>query len=393
MPALSVRLRQAAPIPLDAALECEAGELLALVGPSGSGKTTILRMISGLARCGDGRVTVGSEVWFDAQAGIAVPPQQRRVGLVFQNYALFPHLSALDNVAIASSRADPAAHARDVLARVRLDGLVDRRPAQLSGGQQQRVALARALAREPEVLLLDEPFSAVDQATRHSLYLELAELHRGLEIPIVLVTHDLQEAQRLADRMVVLDRGRALAAGTVDDVLALPSVAGLMPGLDAGSLLHCRVGGHDERYGLTLLEVDGGCVLRVPRVEVPVGTPVRVRIPARDVALALSSPVDVSTVNRLPGEVVALQPLDATHVDAQVRIGAAVRLRARLTRESADRLALRPGLAVWCLIKSVALDRATLMMTVERGSRPPTAGEATRTGTASSIDAGSSGAG
>jgi molybdate transport system ATP-binding protein len=373
MPALSVRLRQTAPIPLDAGFDCALGELLALVGPSGSGKTTILRVIAGLARCQQGRVAMDGDAWFDSRQGIDVPPQRRRVGFVFQNYALFPHLSALDNVALASSRADATAHAREILARVRLDGLAQRRPTQLSGGQQQRVALARALAREPQVLLLDEPFSAVDQAVRLDLYQELAELRAGLAIPIVLVTHDLQEAQRLADRIVVLDAGRVVAAGAIDEVVAQPAVAKLMPGIEAGSVLHCRVSGHEDRYGLTLLEVDRGCVLRVPRLDVAAGAAVRVRIPARDVALALSPPVDVSTLNRLPGELLRLDPLDATHVDAQVRIGEAVRLRARLTRESAERLALVPGLAVWCLIKSVALDRATLLMTVERAVRPDAA--------------------
>ncbi len=291
--------------------------------------------------------------------------QQRRVGLVFQSYALFPHLSALHNVALASGRADATGHARELLARVRLDGLAERRPAQLSGGQQQRVALARALAREPQVLLLDEPFSAVDLATRLNLYAELAELRRSLAIPIVLVTHDLHEAQRLADRLAVLERGTVVASGPLDEVLARPDVAHLVPGVDAGALLHCQVREHDARYGLTLLQLAGGGMLRVPQVDLPAGTAVRVRIPARDVALALSPPGDVSIVNRLPGELVALQPLDATHIEAQVQVGPGVRLRARVTREASDRLALVLGLPVWCLVKSVALDRATLLMTVE----------------------------
>ena len=371
MPALSVRLKQVAPIPLQAEFSCASGELLALVGPSGSGKTTILRVIAGLARCQQGRVAIGADAWFDAEAGIDVSPQRRRVGLVFQNYALFPHLSALGNVAVASGRADARAHAQEMLGRVRLNAFADRRPSQLSGGQQQRVAIARALAREPQVLLLDEPFSAVDQTARLDLYQELAELRRGLAIPIVLVTHDLQEAQRLADRLVVLERGEVLAVGSIDEVLALPTVARQVPGLEAGTLLHCRVQEDDARFGLTLLEVEPGTVLRVPRVDLPVGTRVRVRIPARDIALALSQPADVSTVNRLSGRLVALERRDATYVDALVRIGTGVQLRARVTAEATERLGLAPGLAVWCLIKSVALDRATLLMTVEPALRPP----------------------
>ena len=210
MSGLSVRLEQRAPIPLDAGLEVAAGELLALVGPSGSGKTTVLRCIAGLHRPAAGHVRCGDAAWFDAAAGIDLPPQARSVGLVFQNYALFPHLSALENVATALGhlpREARGARASALLDRVHLAGLEARRPAELSGGQQQRVAVARALAREPKVLLLDEPFSAVDQVTRRKLQRELAELRRGLAIPMILVTHDLEEAAMLADRLALLHHG------------------------------------------------------------------------------------------------------------------------------------------------------------------------------------------
>ncbi|HEX6704036.1 MAG TPA: ABC transporter ATP-binding protein [Albitalea sp.] len=219
---LSVDVEQAAPVPLAARFDCAAGELVALVGPSGSGKSTLLRCIAGLTHPHRGTIVCRDRTWFDAAAGVRWSAQQRRVGLVFQHYALFPHLRALDNVALASGRPDPQAHARELLGRLGLDGLGARRPAELSGGQQQRVALARALAREPEVLLLDEPFSAVDQPARHDLYHELAALHRAVALPIVLVTHDLHEARRLADRMVILDRGRTLQQGTPAQVLSQP---------------------------------------------------------------------------------------------------------------------------------------------------------------------------
>lgn len=222
MKGLEVAVQQASPIPLDAEFVCAPGELIALVGPSGSGKSTLLRVIAGLAACAAGRVSVHGQAWFDAELGVRLSPQQRRVGLVFQDYALFPHLSAQRNVATASSRADPLTHADELLARMHLQGLGARRPAELSGGQRQRVALARALAREPEVLLLDEPFSAIDQVTRQDLYVEIAALRRELAMPIVLVTHDLLEAQRLADRIVILDGGTTLQAGTAQQVQTRP---------------------------------------------------------------------------------------------------------------------------------------------------------------------------
>ncbi len=227
---LSVRLRQQAPIPLEAELACAPGEMLALVGPSGSGKSTLLRCIAGLHAAAEGSIRCGGATWFDTAAGTDRPVQARRIGFVFQNYGLFPHLSALENVAAALQGltfAEREARARALLARVHLDGLEHRKPAALSGGQQQRVAVARALARDPAALLLDEPFSAVDQVTRRKLQQELARLRSDLAIPMLLVTHDLDEARMLADRMTILHRGRTLQAGTPDEVMTRPASASI----------------------------------------------------------------------------------------------------------------------------------------------------------------------
>ena len=251
---LRVRLRQDHPIALDVAFECGAGELLALVGPSGSGKTTVLRCIAGLATPRDGEVTCNGEAWLDRSRSVVASPQQRRVGLVFQHYALFPHLDALANVASAMShlpRAERAARARALLARVNMEGLEARRPSELSGGQRQRVALARALARDPRVLLLDEPFSAVDQLTRRRLRLELAQLRRQIRTPMVLVTHDLEEAQLLGDRLCVLHRGRTLQTGPVHEVMHHPASALAARLLDHRNVFAGTVLRHDERAGRT----------------------------------------------------------------------------------------------------------------------------------------------
>ena len=223
---LHVTLRQHAPIPLDLAFSCAGGELLAIIGPSGAGKTTLLRCIAGLHRPAAGRITCGGATWFDRATSINLPTHRRPVGLVFQSYALFPHMTAAGNVATALRHLPPAARADRVaslLATVHLDGLANRRPAELSGGQQQRVALARALARDPAVLLLDEPFSAVDRPTRRKLHADLQRLRLALAIPIVLVTHDTDEAASLADRFCVLDRGAILQIGTPAEVLDHPA--------------------------------------------------------------------------------------------------------------------------------------------------------------------------
>ena len=221
---LQVDLRNDRPIPLDARFDCAPGELVALVGPSGSGKTSLLRAIAGLlaGRRLRGRIAVGDDLWFDSDRAIALSPQQRRAGLVFQQYALFPHLSALENVAIAARTPAAVRRGAELLRRLGLAGLESRRPAQLSGGQQQRVALARALAGEPKVLLLDEPFSAVDAPARQVLYHELASLRQTLSTPMVLVTHDLTEARRLGDRVVIVDAGETLQSGPPAQVFASP---------------------------------------------------------------------------------------------------------------------------------------------------------------------------
>jgi molybdate transport system ATP-binding protein len=236
MSGLQVQLRSSSPIRLAAEFDCAAGELVALVGPSGSGKTSMLRAIAGLWTPPDlqGHIRVAGQDWLNTAAGVLRTPQERRAGLVFQHYALFPHMTAQANVALAAGPDWSAADVQALLSRLGLAALAGRRPAQLSGGQQQRVALARALVRVmpgPQaaasqalagVLLLDEPFSAVDAPTRQTLYRELAALRQKVPVPMVLVTHDLAEARRLADRVVIVDAGQTLQTGEPARVFASP---------------------------------------------------------------------------------------------------------------------------------------------------------------------------
>jgi molybdate transport system ATP-binding protein len=286
---LQARLQQTAPIPLDVELQCAPQELLALVGPSGSGKSTVLRVIAGLARAAQGSVVCGGAPWLDTARRIDLSPRERRVGFVFQHYGLFPHLSAAANVMesmIELPRGERARRAHDLLARVHLEGMEHRLPAQLSGGQQQRVAVARALAREPHVLLLDEPFAAVDRATRERLYTELAELRRELAIPVVLVTHDLDEALMLADRMSVLYQGRTLQSGVPFEVVTRPATVQVAQLVGLKNVFRAGVVEHDVDRRETIIEWRRHRLRARARPEFAAGSQVTWAIPQGHVVLA-----------------------------------------------------------------------------------------------------------
>jgi molybdate transport system ATP-binding protein len=353
-------------------LELPLAGLTALFGSSGAGKSTLINLVAGLHRPDEGRIAVGGRLFCDRAAGIDLPVEKRELGVVFQDARLFPHLTVRQNLLFGFRRAgtrarSPRATVESVVDLLGLAALLDRRPHTLSGGERQRTAIGRALLAQPRLLLLDEPLASLDAPRKAEVLPYIERLRDACDVPILYVSHAVDEVLRLASTLVVLDRGAVVAAGPIDDVIWLPEVARLFPAAEAGTLLHCRVREHDSRYGLSQLETAGRVGLRVPRLDIPVGTPVRVRIPARDVALSLSQPVDVSIVNRLPGVVAAVEPLDETHVDVQVRVGGdGTRLRARITREATERLVLAPGLPLWCLIKSVALDRVTLLVASER---------------------------
>ena len=351
--ALEVMARAQAPIPLDVAFRAEPGELLALVGHSGSGKTTLLRTIAGLWRPGVARVVVAGTTWLDTAAGVDLPTYRRRVGIVFQNYALFPHMTAVQNVMAAMDRADPAEAAR-LLDLLNLQGLADRRPAQLSGGQQQRVALARALARKPQALLLDEPFSAVDRATREKLHAEIIALRAHLAMPVVLVTHDMNEAQLLADRMVVIERGRVVHEGTTAQVMADPEALRAMGIREVAVMLPAVITGHGAD-GLTRLDTEAG-PLFLPGVAGRPGTRIRVRIMAHEVILSRGRPEGLSAQNILAGTVAKIVQGKGPAVTVHVNVGSH-EILARITRRAAGQMALQPGDRVHAILKSMSVAR------------------------------------
>lgn len=309
---LLLSLRQNGPIPLHADLQCAPGEVLALVGPSGSGKTTLLRSIAGLHQSAQGSIHCDATPWFDSNRGICLPTRTRRVGMVFQNFALFPHKSALENIAEAMlewPRAQRLERAQGWLERMHLHGLEKRLPQQLSGGQQQRVAVARALAREPRILLLDEPFSAVDRATREALYYELAELREELRMPVLLVTHDLDEATLLADRMCILDRGTILQTATPDQLLRAPASAEVARLLGMRNLFCGTVREHGADH--STVEWQGQSLRIQKQPQFAAGTRVTWAVPGTGVLL----------VNVNPGSLLPLDNLVHVRVTRMLSLG------------------------------------------------------------------------
>ncbi len=357
---VSVGLRQAGPVPLDVEFSCGPGDVLAIFGPSGSGKTTILRTIAGLYRSAHGSVRMGAETWMETANDIFTPPHLRAVGFVFQEYALFPHLSAVGNVMTALGhrpRAERRSRAETLLHRVHLSGQMTRRPSELSGGERQRVALARALAREPAVLLLDEPFAAVDRLVRRRLQDEIDILRRTLDIPLVLVTHDFEDVVRLATHLVILEQGRTVASGAVTDLLSRPDLSWLRQAVGLGTVVDAVVLRTYPDRGLMELTFDGGTLLAANRDAVP-GTRVRVRIPAREIILATSPPEGLSLHNVLAGTVSAIHADPSVdQVVVQIAVGR-ILLLAEVTRDAVERLQIAAGVRLHALIKSVSLELA-----------------------------------
>jgi molybdate transport system ATP-binding protein len=313
---LEVTLSQSAPIPLDASLSCQPGEVLALVGPSGSGKSSILRAIAGILRPASGSVTVNGETWFDTRAGIDLPTHQRSFGIVFQSYALFPHRTALGNLVAAMGHLPPGQReprARELMALMHLAGLEHRRPGELSGGQQQRVAVGRALARDPKVLLLDEPFSAVDRNTRQRLYREIAQLREVLNMPVVLVTHDLDEATMLADRMTVLHRGRTLQTGAPAEVTQRPDSPEVARLVDVRNLFRGNIVAHEPASHRTLVDWSGLKLETALRTDLEVGRQISWAVPDGFVVLhRRDRPSRGEHENPVPGKVALMLPIGQT---------------------------------------------------------------------------------
>ena len=318
-------------------VELQVGrETVALVGPSGAGKSSILRAIAGLLRPAVGRIELGAETWLDTERRISLPPERRSVGLVFQEYALFPHLTVEANIGFGGRR-----RVRELLDRFGIAGLARARPADLSGGERQRVALARALARDPAVLLLDEPLSALDAHTKGSVRAELGALLRELRLPTILVTHDFEDAAALADRVGVIVDGRILQLGRSQALLAAPA-SGFVASFTGANLLPGTARPGPD--GLTEIALDSGTTAFST---VPGAGRVGVVVYPWEIALSRAEPVD-SALNHVRGGVTSLVPLGNR---VRVAVGP---LTAEVTAGSAERLCLREGDLVVASFKATA---------------------------------------
>ncbi|MFN2309719.1 MAG: molybdenum ABC transporter ATP-binding protein [Gammaproteobacteria bacterium] len=337
---------------LRVSLDLPAHGITALFGHSGSGKTTLLRLIAGLDRA-PARIALGDDVWQDERR--FMPPHQRPVGVVFQDAALFPHLTARANIDYGRRRAPSPMNGAELKHLIELLGigtLLDRKPVRLSGGEAQRVAIARALAVKPRVLLMDEPLAALDDARRREILPYLDRLHSELKIPLIYITHSIDEVMRLADHLVMLESGRAVWQGPLAEGLGRLDLP-LAHRDTAAIVIDTAVSGHDDALQITHVS-RGALAIELPGLHGAPGAPLRIRIAARDVSLALERPRQTSILNLLPARVTALVDDAPGQVLVQLALDDIV-LLARITRKSAHLLGLQPGMAVVAQVKSVAV--------------------------------------
>jgi molybdate transport system ATP-binding protein len=340
---------------LDAAFEAPGQGVTALFGQSGSGKTTVLRCMAGLERAPGGYFCVNGEDWQDEARGIFLAPHRRPLGYVFQDARLFPHLSVRANLEYGWSRT-PRPQRRlqidEVIALLGLDPLLARVPANLSGGEQQRVAIGRALLTSPALLMMDEPLASLDTASKAEILPFLERLHAELAMPIVYVSHALDEVLRLADHLVLIEAGRIRAQGAMTELIARADLPFAHLD-DAGSVLDAIIADHDEAFHLTRLRFAGGFITAA-RLDLPVGKTVRVRVLARDVSLTLDAPERTSIQNIFPARVADIAAHNPSQASVRLVVDGAT-LLARITHKSVAQLHLQVGTSVFAQVKSVAL--------------------------------------
>lgn len=341
---------------LDATFQSD-GRLVALFGPSGSGKTSVVNVIGGLIRPEQGRASVDGRTFFDMASGMFLPRHRRRIGYVFQDARLFPHMTVAQNLAYGRFFTPAPQRYADTARVVEMLGigpLLQRRPGLLSGGEKQRVAIGRALVASPRLILMDEPLASLDDARKAEILPYIERLRDETHVPIVYVSHSVAEVARLATDMVVMSAGRVTASGPTSEILQRLDLLPEEERSEGGAVLEMTVSALDERFGVAVLSSPAG-EIRIPDLSLARGGSVRVRIRARDVMIAVERPRGLSALNILSGrisEVVARGALADIRVDCGGQA-----LTARITRQSAETLDLRPGLQVFAVVKTVSFDR------------------------------------
>lgn len=362
---LDVRLRRTqGAFSLDVAFASSNAGVTALFGPSGSGKTSVVQMVAGLTRPDSGRILLDGQALFDdgADGGrrVDLPMEKRRIGYVFQEGRLFPHLTVRDNLTYGEKLV-PAVERRigfdTVIDLLGIGDLLDRRPARLSGGEKQRVAVGRALLTSPRLLLMDEPLAALDANRKQEVLPFIASLPREVDIPILYVTHSMDEILRLADLLVLMDRGRSAAVGGVEELLNRGDLRALTGVRESSAVLPGRLHEHIPQFGLSRLDTPAGPLI-VEHLDLAPGSGVRVRILSRDVSLAAERPIGLSVQNVFRGTVTGMNRTEEGHVEVEIDAGAP--LLSRITRKAAAELGLGPGRSVYALVKAVSIARANV---------------------------------
>jgi molybdate transport system ATP-binding protein len=335
-----------------------AGRLTVLFGRSGSGKTSIVNIVAGLVRPQRGRIVVDGQILVDTQDGIFLPPHRRRIGYVFQEARLFPHLTVRQNLGYgrwftpARERYADFDHIVDLLG---IEALLERRPAALSGGEKQRVAIGRALLASPQLLLMDEPLASLDEARKAEILPYIEKLRDESRVPILYVSHSVAEVSRLATTVVVMSEGKVVSVGRPGEVLYDPAMFPTLGRHEAGAVIDASVIEHHHADQLTTLGISGG-ILLVPMIDARPGTRLRVHLRARDITLSLRRLEDVSALNILPVAVVKVGRSDTAIVDVQLRCGDDL-LLARITRRSRDLMEIRSGQTIFAMLKSISIGR------------------------------------
>jgi len=355
--ALDCRLRKRlGAFDLDISLTVPASGVTALFGQSGSGKTSLLRLIAGLDRPDAGYVRLGERTLTDVADRTHVPIHKRQLGVVFQEARLFSHYRVRGNLAYGMP---PSARSGfdDLVTLLGIEHLLERLPGTLSGGEARRVAIGRALLTQPRLLLLDEPLTGLDGERKQELLHYLVHLTREIDIPVVYVSHDTAEIAAIADHLALVEQGRLTAHGHLDELMMRLDLTDRLGGFDAATRLSARVVDHDNTYSLTRVALDDGQTLRIPAVDQPPGTQIRLRVGVRDVALAHAMPEGTSYRNGITAMIEAIEPSPQEPSANEVRLlFGQQRLRARLTRQACDEMQLVAGKSVVALIRSVAFD-------------------------------------